>query len=756
MFSLQDIIAIADKKNSLAMATDAPFHNPALEVWPPSSTHTGYPSFKVNLRCVGRYCHCWTMGKGKRKKRALPQCFRKGEPPLYRRTKDSGSPGDDQQPTTSAKYVRLTEDIDNTCQTEPRVAYMFDEDGQAIDVKMLRPRPKADTSPSFQPDSDEEKNTNRIFHLGKVEDLWNLAISGHRRHLSTCTGKLEWDIPAEKQWGLGWRERLHCKSCKYTSPPRKLYAEVDAGTPGQKSAMLNRALQVGLSHTMIGNSALSDLLLALNIPAPSHSGMQKQSNKVSSVIQQVNQADMQRRVDRLTELCSRKVGSASQSLLAVEGDCRYNNRLSSGIGKTPYQPATQAVYTICEDVTPQKNILAVVCKNKLCKKREELERSGQQVTCPHHDGCTANIQPTATIGDEQSWASEGFRSILEGRDELAIKYFTTDGDSAAFKGLEQVQAEMPTDVEPVNLRDIRHLTESLRHALDKASLSLKCFPGPTMEERKDQKKKFALEVSRRCSAEFAECFQKYPRDIKKVKETLAPVPDILVSCYAGDHSRCRDGSLVCASWKRPYIQPDLLIDPTDQDRQTLTECMLIRLGELNVEKTKMNTTTQKCEAFNRTLTRTNPKCVTWSKNFPARANSAAHLVNCGLAESTRVKLAAVGAPLSHRTRVFRQLKRKDKTIVSIRRKMRSSLYRTRRSNRRRKTYQLYYLKKEDVKYLKGILDNRQGWADHSYASDPTGFVKPSTSAPVAEHGYGADSDAPTCGRGQVRTRKVRK
>jgi len=47
--------------------------------------------------------------------------------------------------------------------------------------------------------------------------------------------------------------------------------------------------------------------------------------------------------------------------------------LRSGGGRTPLQPATQAVYTIIEKVTKSKKIISVNTANKLCSKRGNID-----------------------------------------------------------------------------------------------------------------------------------------------------------------------------------------------------------------------------------------------------------------------------------------------------------------------------------------------------------------------------------------------
>jgi hypothetical protein len=489
---------------------------------------------------------------------------------------------------------------------------------------------------------------------------------------------------------------------------------------------------------MIGNSAIRDLLWALNIPAPAEFGMQRQANSVSQILETVNKEDMSYRLTRLMDKCKYQYEGKTYAPIIVEGDCRYNNPLGSSTGKTPYQPATQAVYTIAESLTPKKQVLAVVCKNKLCKKAESLRQSGQPVTCPDHSGhCSANIKPEDSIGNEGRWASEGFTSMFEDHPDLAFKYFTTDGDSRAFTGLESVHGQFST-VQPIQMRDPRHLSENMRHAVAKASFSPDMFPGRTKTARDQQQHNFALELSKRCTAEFDTCHKLSECDFQTMRRLLAHVPETLICCYQGDCSKCDEHSLVCGTnkkfpWKKGFQPKFMFIKPNSADKKKLLTYIAMRLGPDMLAKTFLNTSTQKCEAFNRTLSRCNPKSVTLKRNFSGIIHSAAHLSNCGIAKSTITKCAAVGAPLSDGTRVVDQLKTKDRRIEYIRQKMKSPKYKAGRIDRRMKRYQEYHDKKavHVVHYSKGLLDNPDpALRDHSYAVHVSEGKCPGTSGPI--------------------------
>ena len=672
----------------------------------------------------------------------LPQLFMKGcvhahheSKKKKRKAEDPGISSNCCQEVTRTKYLRLAPGLyDQAAQAENDVPRLFDHKGDQVDVRILRPkRCKPETK---EKDVQKEKNTYRIFHYRKVEDLWNIAIAGHRDWSPRCRGRLEFDLTSESQWGLCWIERLMCQRCDYKSPSMKLYEEVEGRKPGRKSGGPNRALQVGLSHCMIGNSAMRDILLALNIPAPSENGMQKQTNMVSQVLEDVNQEDMNVRLDKLVTQCELNIGQESIAPIVIEGDCRYNNPLGTSTAKTPYQPGTQAVYTISENVTSQKQIIGIACKNKLCKKAETLQKSDNTVTCPDHSGhCSANLKQGDSIGDEGQWVSDIFSEMFKKHPTLAIKYFTTDGDSRAFLGLQNIQGEA-SKVKAQQMRDTRHLSENMRNAVKREKFSLTMFPGPTKSARDKQQASFALELSKRCTAEFETCHKKTKGDLTKMQEELDQVPETLLLCYQGDCSLCHMHSFICGSqkktpWVKGFQQKNMEIDPTENDKKLLLACINMRLGSDILAKTHLNTSTQKSEAFNRVLSRCNPKSVTLKRNFKGRINSAAHLTNCGINQSTQSKCAAVGAPLQTGTRVVSQLQQKDRHVHYIRRKMKSPKYKSARIDRRVKRYQQYHEEKAEtvLLYQKGLEDCQSlELGDHTYvARNLTRGKRPSTS-----------------------------
>jgi len=346
----------------------------------------------------------------------------------------------------------------------------------------------------------EELETYRILHMSKTEELWNTAINEHKIKTikgKVCEGDLQWDETSEISHGLCWEERLCCKNCGYKSKHCKLYKEVRSGKPGRPAADLNIRIQIGLTHTMISNTALQRLLASANIPPPSYSGMQKMADKVGEAIIDLNKKDLRAQRNKLKEFNVIKCLPASAGI-RVEADARYNNKLGSGGGRTPFQPATQVTYTVIENETPRKRVIGLFTGNKLCRSKKHKENK------PHK--CTANIEEDHTIGDEGQWARNTMSGMKEdGEMPPTIAYATTDGDSMAAKGIAAGQRDKSGN-KLVNLSCTNHLAESQRRAFERTNFSDSMFPPTTKKDKGHMKSMLARNLKRRCTAEYNAAF----------------------------------------------------------------------------------------------------------------------------------------------------------------------------------------------------------------------------------------------------------
>ena len=67
--------------------------------------------------------------------------------------------------------------------------------------------------------------------------------------------------------------------------------------------------------------------------------------------------------------------------IPILSDSMYNNTLYSGVGETPFQSATQTVYSFAVNVTNKHQIIKVVTKNKICSRHDHSLDEG---TADHH------------------------------------------------------------------------------------------------------------------------------------------------------------------------------------------------------------------------------------------------------------------------------------------------------------------------------------------------------------------------------------
>lgn len=578
--------------------------------------------------------------------------------------------------------------------------FLRDEKFQPLPMKLLRPRIKETQGAAAKTGEDgDETESYRLFHPGKTADLFNMGFLGHQQYSETCQGKLVFDENGECQKGMVWEERLMCKDCGFRSEFVDLFRSISTTKAGRRYAAPNVGLQIGLTHTSIGPTAFRQLCQAMNIPPPSVSGMQKAANFVSEQLVNLNIKSLKEHLDIIREF-NIKRGLSPETPIPVEGDARYNIRLKGSSTLTPFQPATQSVYTISENVSKNKFIIGVSALNKHCHKGKILKNKGIDVTCPGHDGCTASITESHTIGDEKHAAKIAAAGI-----DLPINYITTDGDSHAAEGIQEHQGERPT-----MLSDTIHLAKAQKRKIQQCEFSARFFPGCVTKVSKTKiQRRLALDLQARCSAEFTSCQKFCNGNVDIMINKLSHVTDAVLKCYSGNCGiSCRRYSFVCKGgkkrfWPKPYMPKTFsFLRLTREDEVLLRECVGFRLGPQAIRKTCFGTTTQKSEAVNRGLSKSVPKGVTYKRNFVGRVHSTVHRLNLGLAESTTIKCKELGAPISKGSRVMRSL-HSDHRIAKYQKK-RSQLNEQKILRRKRTAakFQLYDQSKADTTYRTGL------------------------------------------------------
>ena len=523
---------------------------------------------------------------------------------------------------------------------------------------------------------------------------------------------------SEQKFGLCWRERLLCKGCGFRSKVYNLYEDIPKKSKGRRAANINQSLHVGLSQTSIGPSSFSKLLCSINTPPPSASGMHESANKILETVTRANKNDMKLRCEDLRSI--NNLQGKKTSAINVQADGCYNNALYSGVGKTPFQPSTQAIYLVAENETPNHSIINIQTKNKLCSKR----RNGSSIKCQHGGECFSNIDMGMNIGNEEEWARQCFQELAN--TGLEVEYLTTDPDSSSYRATMQLYEDGVTSTEPKHLLDTRHVSNNHRKFIKKMTELIKYIEGNTKIERQKMHQKLSVDLADRCQAEFTQAFEKFSGETSKLKSALSYTCDAIVECYHGNHDLCTMYSFVCLStsnitWlqKSPCLDAGFVLQPSDDSRALIRKCVEYRLSQGMLEKTKLNSNTQKCEASNRSMRRSLPKNNTFIRIFPGRAHSAAHNINHGPGESIFKLCKLVGSPISPGTRVARTLNGYQKMYESDKKRKKTKTYKDSRCRKRRALFALYEKQQEETKYQKNMLlpvRPEKFRADHTYTN----------------------------------------
>jgi hypothetical protein len=455
----------------------------------------------------------------------------------------------------------------------------------------------------------------------------------------------------------------------------------------------------------VSNTGLRKILLSAHVPAPSIKGLQYSATKVGKIITKENTEDMHRIREELKTI--NELRGTSRNIINTEGDCCYNSPLYSGVGRTPFQPATQCTYIMAEHVTREKKVIALSAKNKLCKCPPDNGREATQAS-NHADHCSANLSIGDSIGNEGQWALECLQQLNE--DGLEVKHFTTDPDISAFKPATSNFLDGKTKTKPEHLIDTRHLSENQRKYIKRTDV-VNLMPGKTVAEREKLKDRFANDCAKRCQAEFTQALAHYRGDISQVQNSRASVVDSIILCYQGDHSQCFRNSFVCrGEWirKSAFLTNNFQVISTEKTDNVLRRCIEYRLSATMIYKTKLNSNTQKVEAVNRSIRRSVAHNITYVTNFVPRVHCAIHSVNNGPGSSITVLSSAAGTPIMPGSSVHTSLKQVQRDNQNQKTYRTSDKAKLSRCAKKHKLYELYRIQhKKQITYKKGQLLDQQ-------------------------------------------------
>ena len=193
-------------------------------------------------------------------------------------------------------------------------------------------------------------------------------------------------------------------------------------------------------------------------------------------------------------------------------------------------------------------------------------RKGEEITCPEHEGCTANVERTFAIGSEGIYANRAAKELKEKK--LKVNTVTSDGDSKIESGVTEVFEKA------INLKDSVHLSKSIKKKALQSEFSEKML-GSGPKKTSDASKKWFLEdLKNRCNAEFTNAVTQSSdildktKKIANIKSLLENVPLAIMNCYQGDCRQCQEHSLACDGVSKPWRAECVVTNMQKNDHDT--------------------------------------------------------------------------------------------------------------------------------------------------------------------------------------------
>ena len=212
-------------------------------------------------------------------------------------------------------------------------------------------------------------------------------------------------------------------------------------------------------------------------------------------------------------------------------------------------------------------------------------------------------------------------------------------------------------------------------------------------------------------AELHQTFKGHKGQLIEVKRHMQNVMKRIVMCSGFCGIYCQINSYVCAGltsnhWHKEFIPGNTSLKMTPHDEMSVAKCIGVLLDSKSFELVRFLTSTQKCDALNRTLPRRNPKNGTHSKSFPGRTHTAIHLRNHWFGNSTLLPTNVLGAALKLGSSVTKHLKQEQ--YLAMHRSKRKQLKESKqiRSMTRQGKYKMHsaICYKLPVYYCKGRAD----------------------------------------------------
>jgi hypothetical protein len=557
----------------------------------------------------------------------------------------------------------------------------------------------------------DESLGNRIINLNRLILMMNSVYQAHENQPAQCK-RLQLELKNEHKMGLGSKLQFACKLCNHESSFYDTFQPAKSG----KGAAINMMLACGLMDMPIGIEKANLLLTAMDIPPPARSHMQKLVNRASETTRKLNEEDMAEK-RRLVRQHNIDHGAVIPQAMDLSFDGRYNaTRMVSSY--KPGQASSQAYGIAIENHTSYKYIVALAVENKLCWTGAYLKNRNFDIKCPGgHAGCTATkeyLKPHS----ERSMAYDIAKQLHT--DDIMVRTLTTDGDTKAHLGMADFYDELGNAWKVSRQADPYHLSNRQFHKARTSQFSEGMFPGLTTREAKRKATiVLAKDIKARSSSIIDTLRTLNQGDVTKDLKRLPEICAATILCYGGNCSRCPHDSLVCSGvggegdwWYKSAFLPTNNIHClklTENDQFIMATILELRLSESAVSSVKNNTSTQKCEAFNRAALSTMPKDINRSRNFAGVLASKTLQINNSLQFSVKKKVESLtGLALS--PKACRYLHATSKRSTQHRTYQRTHAFKIRRHRARARLENQYHRSRnpeliEIDEYRKGQLDD---------------------------------------------------
>ena len=557
----------------------------------------------------------------------------------------------------------------------------------------------------------EEQNGNygnRIVNLDKMIYMINAVYSEHKKHRPVCRS-INLGLDSEHKMGLGSQLTFTCHNCSFKSSAMKTYeTRMD-----NRSAAVNMMLASCLQDTAIGVEKANLMLVSMDIPPPTRSHMQTLVNEASQNTQELNEKDMAVKRQAVIQH-NRETGAQDPFHLDLSMDGRYNTRGFVSSYK-PGQGSSQAYGVAIENHTSYKYIVNLAVQNKLCWTGAYLRNKGFDVKCPDgHSGCTATMPYMQPHSERQMGFSIAKQLCT---DDIMVRTITTDGDASAHLGIQDFYDQLGNAWNVARQADPHHLGSTLMKKVRAAKWSKEMFPGcTTILTRQKAATALGRDVKARCSAIIEKLRKRSKNNIESQLKCLPAILDATLHCYGGNCSFCPHGSLVCdgqgsGDWwlQSPFLKTHNIdrLKMTENDRELFKNILEVRLSEHAVMSVSSNTSTQKCEAFNRGVSSILPKEVNMSRNYPGRLSSKTMQLNNTVEICVQKKVSSItGHPLSPKASTY--LKSISKRTASHRSYQKTEQFKASRRKKRASLEYAYHVARATGQYKdeykKGQLD----------------------------------------------------